>query len=177
MTTSNPEYEWPPHHLWCIPPSALRGCVAKAATKADQSHFQRLDPPCVMLTAIEEPFNSSRSQIHPDFFKYFRNMHFTAALANLKMSLLFWLPRERRDRIYLYALYDAYGLLYKRCTDGISKLCVRSGRRSSRKTRPAWLRSTGPCHGVNSTSAKVISSNTSVGDFTRRQNCWKFTKI
>lgn len=56
------------------------------------------------------------------------------------MSLLFRLPREVRDQIYLYALYNANGLLYKRCRDCTSKLCLRPGRRSSRRNRFAWLR-------------------------------------
>lgn len=55
-------------------------------------------------------------------------------------SPLFRLPREIRDEIYKYVLYNANGLLYKTGRDGISRLYGRARDMSSRKNILAWLR-------------------------------------
>ncbi|OAL42649.1 hypothetical protein IQ07DRAFT_669108 [Pyrenochaeta sp. DS3sAY3a] len=60
-------------------------------------------------------------------------------LEEFRMSPLFWLPRELRDQIYMYVLYDAHGLLYKPAKDGTSILSPRSVNLPSRKSILAWL--------------------------------------
>jgi hypothetical protein len=57
------------------------------------------------------------------------------------MSPLLGLPRELRDQIYSYALYDTSGLLCKPDRYGIRRLCVRSSRQGIlTKIRQASLR-------------------------------------
>lgn len=54
-------------------------------------------------------------------------------------SPLFRLPRELRDQIYQYALYNANGLLYQTCSDGVGRLCRRPRASSIRTAIITWL--------------------------------------
>jgi hypothetical protein len=58
----------------------------------------------------------------------------------VRMSPLLGLPRELRDQIYSYVLYDLNGLLYERSKDGVRRLCVRPLALSSTKGMLARLR-------------------------------------
>lgn len=51
----------------------------------------------------------------------------------------FRLPRELRDQIYEYALYDANGLHYRECSDGVIRLCTRRKHSSIHSAIATWL--------------------------------------
>lgn len=56
--------------------------------------------------------------------RYHKYIHREACEAPI--SSMLGLPRELRDQIYMYVLYDSNGLLYERSRDDVHRLCVRS---------------------------------------------------